>query len=137
VNAGAGEWCLLFAFSFGGWHAMTAELGRCVVVIGAGMAGLTTAAALADHFAEVIILERDAIPVDISARPGTPAIEPSARVSRRRTGRALRTVSRISTAISPAPAAGGRSAASLDLREEFPGFEALLPAAGISAGSAI
>jgi 2-polyprenyl-6-methoxyphenol hydroxylase-like FAD-dependent oxidoreductase len=42
------------------------------VVIGAGMAGLAAAAALADHFAEVIILERDAIPVDISARPGTP-----------------------------------------------------------------
>jgi 2-polyprenyl-6-methoxyphenol hydroxylase-like FAD-dependent oxidoreductase len=52
---------------------MTAASRRpCAVVIGAGIAGLAAAAALADHFAEVIILERDAIPVDISARPGTP-----------------------------------------------------------------
>jgi glycine/D-amino acid oxidase-like deaminating enzyme len=43
------------------------------VVIGAGIAGLTAAAALAGHFERVTVLERDALPDDRS----------SGRVSRR------------------------------------------------------
>jgi 2-polyprenyl-6-methoxyphenol hydroxylase-like FAD-dependent oxidoreductase len=42
------------------------------VVIGAGMGGLAAAAALADHFERVTVLERDALPDDASPRPGTP-----------------------------------------------------------------
>ena len=33
-----------------------------VIVVGAGMAGLMAAAVLADHFAEVIIIEKDDLP---------------------------------------------------------------------------
>src|SRR5215470_1421959 len=42
------------------------------VVIGAGMAGLAAAGALARHVAEVVVLERDALQHDPIARPGTP-----------------------------------------------------------------
>ena len=33
------------------------------IVIGAGMGGLTSAAALAPHFARVVVVERDDLPV--------------------------------------------------------------------------
>jgi glycine/D-amino acid oxidase-like deaminating enzyme len=39
-----------------------ARLGRRAIVIGAGMGGLLASRALADHYDEVTILERDAIP---------------------------------------------------------------------------
>jgi 2-polyprenyl-6-methoxyphenol hydroxylase-like FAD-dependent oxidoreductase len=36
------------------------------------MAGLTAARVLADHFAQVVVLERDALPAEPAYRPGTP-----------------------------------------------------------------
>ncbi|MDP9292281.1 MAG: FAD-dependent monooxygenase [Verrucomicrobiota bacterium] len=47
-------------------------IGKQAVVIGAGMAGLTAAGALADHFDQVVILERDTLPSEPSYRAGTP-----------------------------------------------------------------
>jgi 2-polyprenyl-6-methoxyphenol hydroxylase-like FAD-dependent oxidoreductase len=40
--------------------------------MGAGIAGLWTARALADHFQEVLVLERDPLPEGAEFRPGTP-----------------------------------------------------------------
>jgi 2-polyprenyl-6-methoxyphenol hydroxylase-like FAD-dependent oxidoreductase len=48
------------------------SIGRRAVVIGAGMAGLTVAGALAEYFERVVILERDALPPDAAPRWGTP-----------------------------------------------------------------
>ena len=42
------------------------------IVIGAGIGGLTAAGALAGHFDQVIVLERDALPAAAAARAGTP-----------------------------------------------------------------
>src|SRR4029077_9124494 len=42
------------------------------VVVGAGMAGLAAARALADYFEHVVVLERDTLPLDASHRSGTP-----------------------------------------------------------------
>jgi 2-polyprenyl-6-methoxyphenol hydroxylase-like FAD-dependent oxidoreductase len=47
-------------------------IGKQAVVIGAGMGGLTAAGALADHFDNVVVLERDTLPSDPTHRPGTP-----------------------------------------------------------------
>ena len=41
-------------------------------MIGAGIAGLTAARALAEHFERVIVLERDVLPLDADHRTGTP-----------------------------------------------------------------
>lgn len=45
---------------------------RQAVVIGAGIGGLTAAAAIADHFDQVVVLERDALPTAVAPRAGTP-----------------------------------------------------------------
>src|SRR5204863_7954265 len=47
-------------------------LGSQAVVIGAGMGGLAAAAALADHFGRVTVLDRDFLPPTPSHRSGTP-----------------------------------------------------------------
>jgi 2-polyprenyl-6-methoxyphenol hydroxylase-like FAD-dependent oxidoreductase len=47
-------------------------IGKQAVVIGAGMAGLTAAGALADHFDQVVVLERDTLPSEPTYRAGTP-----------------------------------------------------------------
>jgi 2-polyprenyl-6-methoxyphenol hydroxylase-like FAD-dependent oxidoreductase len=47
-------------------------IGKQAVVIGAGMAGLSAAGALADHFDQVVVLERDALPSEPTHRAGTP-----------------------------------------------------------------
>jgi 2-polyprenyl-6-methoxyphenol hydroxylase-like FAD-dependent oxidoreductase len=47
-------------------------IGKRAVVIGAGMGGLTAAGALADHFDNVVVLERDALPSEPTYRAGTP-----------------------------------------------------------------
>ena len=49
-----------------------ASIGKQAVVIGAGMAGLTAAGALADSFDRVVILERDSLPSEPTFRAGTP-----------------------------------------------------------------
>ena len=46
--------------------------GRHAVVIGAGIAGLTAAQVLADHFEQVTVLERDRLPDTAADRAGTP-----------------------------------------------------------------
>jgi len=52
---------------------MTSSLiGRQAVVVGAGMAGLPAARALADFFEQVVVLERDTLPLDAAQRAGTP-----------------------------------------------------------------
>src|SRR6266566_9638091 len=47
-------------------------IGKQAVVIGAGMAGLTAAGALADRFDQVVVLERDTLPSEPTYRAGTP-----------------------------------------------------------------
>jgi 2-polyprenyl-6-methoxyphenol hydroxylase-like FAD-dependent oxidoreductase len=47
-------------------------IGKQAVVIGAGMAGLAAAGALADHFERVIVLERDRLTDQAAPRAGTP-----------------------------------------------------------------
>jgi 2-polyprenyl-6-methoxyphenol hydroxylase-like FAD-dependent oxidoreductase len=47
-------------------------IGGQAVVVGAGVAGLTAARALADYFERVLVLERDALPSDAAHRKGTP-----------------------------------------------------------------
>ena len=51
---------------------MSNFLGRQALVIGAGMSGLAAAGALANHFKQVTVLERDGLAHDPSHRPGTP-----------------------------------------------------------------
>ena len=52
---------------------MTSTLiGKQAVVIGAGMGGLTAAGALANHFDQVVVLERDTLPSEPTYRAGTP-----------------------------------------------------------------
>ncbi|EUC12724.1 UNVERIFIED_ORG: 2-polyprenyl-6-methoxyphenol hydroxylase-like FAD-dependent oxidoreductase [Burkholderia sp. CF145] len=46
--------------------------GERAVVIGAGMGGLPATQVLADHFREVVVLERDVLPADATPRPGVP-----------------------------------------------------------------
>jgi 2-polyprenyl-6-methoxyphenol hydroxylase-like FAD-dependent oxidoreductase len=48
------------------------SIGKQAVVIGAGIAGLTAAGALADHFDDVVVLERDTLPSEPLHRAGTP-----------------------------------------------------------------
>ena len=49
-----------------------AHLGRHAIVIGASMRGLLAARALADHYNEVTVLERDALPEAHEPRKGVP-----------------------------------------------------------------
>src|ERR1700758_4237373 len=51
---------------------MSSPIGKRAVVVGAGMAGLPAARALADFFEHVVVLERDTLPLDASHRTGTP-----------------------------------------------------------------
>jgi 2-polyprenyl-6-methoxyphenol hydroxylase-like FAD-dependent oxidoreductase len=51
---------------------MSTAIGRQAVVVGAGMAGLTAARAVADHFEQVVVLERDTLPRAAETRAGTP-----------------------------------------------------------------
>lgn len=51
---------------------MSKLCGDHAIVIGAGIGGLTAAAALADHFEHVTVLERDELGYEPSVRPGTP-----------------------------------------------------------------
>ncbi|MGO9935977.1 MAG: FAD-dependent oxidoreductase [Steroidobacteraceae bacterium] len=48
---------------------MAQPIGRTAVVIGAGMGGLTAAAALCEFFSRVIVVERDELPAQAAPRP--------------------------------------------------------------------
>ena len=48
------------------------RIGGQALVIGAGMAGLTAASALAHRFEHVVVLERDSLPAQPAHRAGTP-----------------------------------------------------------------
>jgi 2-polyprenyl-6-methoxyphenol hydroxylase-like FAD-dependent oxidoreductase len=48
------------------------HVGRQAIVIGGGISGLAAASALADHFEEVVVLERDEFPAGATPRPGVP-----------------------------------------------------------------
>jgi 2-polyprenyl-6-methoxyphenol hydroxylase-like FAD-dependent oxidoreductase len=48
------------------------KLGRTAVVLGGSVAGLCAAGALAQHFDEVLVLERDELPADAEHRRGVP-----------------------------------------------------------------
>ncbi|HET9642025.1 MAG TPA: FAD-dependent monooxygenase [Burkholderiaceae bacterium] len=78
-------------------------LGETAIVVGAGIAGITCAAALAPHFERVLVLERDQLREDNMQRDGTPQ------------GRHTHVL-----------LAGGEQA----MNELFPGFTADLRAAG-------
>jgi 2-polyprenyl-6-methoxyphenol hydroxylase-like FAD-dependent oxidoreductase len=51
---------------------MPSLLGTQAVVVGAGIGGLTAARVLADYFARVVVVERDALPARVEPRPGVP-----------------------------------------------------------------
>lgn len=51
---------------------MSGWKGKCAVVIGAGMGGLAAAKALANHFEQVLVLDRDELPASATHRAGTP-----------------------------------------------------------------
>jgi 2-polyprenyl-6-methoxyphenol hydroxylase-like FAD-dependent oxidoreductase len=51
---------------------MPTRIGKQAVVVGAGMAGLIAARALADFFERVIVLDNDVLPKEPTHRPGTP-----------------------------------------------------------------
>lgn len=51
---------------------MSDRIGHTAVVIGAGMGGLSAAAALSPHFSRVVVLERDELPHTLDPRSGIP-----------------------------------------------------------------
>jgi 2-polyprenyl-6-methoxyphenol hydroxylase-like FAD-dependent oxidoreductase len=51
---------------------MAHRIGEHAIVIGAGMAGLTAARAVADYFDRVLVLERDTLPAQAANRAGVP-----------------------------------------------------------------
>jgi 2-polyprenyl-6-methoxyphenol hydroxylase-like FAD-dependent oxidoreductase len=100
---------------------MTNMLGRRAVVIGAGMSGLAAAGALAEHFEQVIVLERDGLADQPAHRPGTP----QSRQLHGLLSGGLEALCRIFPGLDRDLAAAGavpiRVAA--EIREELPGFD--------------
>lgn len=61
------------------------RLGQRAAVIGASMAGLLAARVLSEHYAEVVLLERDDLPEEAGPRKGTPqALHPHGLLARGR-----------------------------------------------------
>ena len=52
--------------------ARATPIGKTAVVVGAGIAGLTAAGALANWFEQVVVLDRDPLPDTPTHRPSTP-----------------------------------------------------------------
>src|ERR1700747_1552339 len=55
-----------------GFAPTSSHIGKRAIVIGAGVSGLSAAQAVANHFDDVIVLERDELPSSATYRPGTP-----------------------------------------------------------------
>ena len=100
---------------------MSTLIGRQAVVVGAGMAGLPAARALADYFEHVVVLERDTLPLDTSHRAGTP----QARHTHGLLGGGQRALSDLFPSFEQDLAAAGAVPVKvgLDLRLEMPGFD--------------
>ncbi len=100
---------------------MSECLGRQALVIGAGISGLAAAGALANHFEQVIVLERDGLACEPAHRPGTP----QSRQLHGLLSGGLEALCRVFPGFDQALAAAGavplRVAA--DVREELPGFD--------------
>src|SRR3982751_6542007 len=96
-------------------------VGKQAVVIGAGMAGLAAAGALAEHFDQVVVLERDSLPSEPMHGAGTPQA--------RHVHALLLSGQRALNELFPgfeqdlARAAGARLQAGLDTRFEPPGYD--------------
>jgi 2-polyprenyl-6-methoxyphenol hydroxylase-like FAD-dependent oxidoreductase len=104
---------------------MVAPRGKRAVVIGAGIGGLAAAAALAGHFDDVTIIERDAIPADAEARPGTPQSNHPHGLLVGGQRALCELFPGIDQDLADAGAVPLR--AGLDIREEFPGFDPCFP----------
>jgi 2-polyprenyl-6-methoxyphenol hydroxylase-like FAD-dependent oxidoreductase len=96
-------------------------IGREAVVVGAGMAGLPAARALADYFEHVVVLERDTLPPDASPRIGTP----QARHTHALLGGGQRALGELFPGFERALARAGAVPlrVGLDVRLERPGFD--------------
>jgi len=104
---------------------MVAPSGKRAIVIGAGIGGLAAAAALAGHFDDVTIIERDAIPADVAARPGTPqSNHPHGLLvgGQRALCELFPGIDQDLANAGAAPLRGG-----IDIREELPGFDPCFP----------
>jgi 2-polyprenyl-6-methoxyphenol hydroxylase-like FAD-dependent oxidoreductase len=100
---------------------MATVLGGQALVIGAGMSGLAAAGALAKHFEQVIVLERDGLARDPSHRPGTP----QSRQLHGLLSGGLEALCQIFPGFDQDLAAGGAAAirVAADFCEELPGFD--------------
>ncbi len=104
---------------------MVAPRGKRAIVIGAGIGGLAAAAALARHFDDVTIIERDAIPADVAARPGTPqSNHPHGLLvgGQRALCELFPAIDQDLANAGAVPLRGG-----IDIREELPGFDPCFP----------
>jgi 2-polyprenyl-6-methoxyphenol hydroxylase-like FAD-dependent oxidoreductase len=104
---------------------MVAPSGKRAIVIGAGIGGLAAAAALAGHFDDVTIIERDTIPADVAARPGTPqSNHPHGLLvgGQRALCELFPGIDQDLANAGAVPLRGG-----LDIREELPGFDPCFP----------
>ncbi len=98
-----------------------AVLGRRAVVIGAGMAGLAAARVLADHFEQVVVLERDSLSRSAAPRVGTP----QAKHTHGLLGGGLRALGELFPGFERDLAEAGAVPlrAGIELRHERPGFD--------------
>jgi 2-polyprenyl-6-methoxyphenol hydroxylase-like FAD-dependent oxidoreductase len=103
------------------WRAdMSKVLGRQALVIGAGMSGLAAAGVLANHFEQVIVLERDRVGDQPGHRPGTP----QCRQLHGLLAGGLEALGRIFPGLDrELAAAGAVPIRAADVREELPGFD--------------
>src|SRR5262245_43484011 len=100
---------------------MSDLLGRQALVIGAGMSGLAAAGALAEHFEQVIVVERDRLADTPAYRPGTP----QSRQLHGLLSGGLDALSGLFPGLDRDLAAAGAAPVrvSFDVREEMPGFD--------------